>query len=394
MRKQFLLFILVLISFSSISQDLIKESIIKQSVHLAHKVSELSNDVQFLKDANKTVFVTSDNKEALYRLESRIAVIESELLRFKNLATKQELSVSEKYLIDRIISAENSISQWANLFSWVGTGWGVLFTFIIFFIGYLHYRKLEDIVSETRKNHAEWLNKEAPRLLKEESQQYVDEIEKLRDNAEKYFLSTEEHFINVKKVSNLRLDPSRAPLQDEELNENVQVAIDKYQQHDFADAILHAKFALEEVVNNRSRIEALQIIINSYLAIKRKDLASSYDEKLSQVASNLAPYDRANTLFTIAMNRYPFDKDHPNESTFSYLDDLISEYLSDENEQIMVTVVKAMHFKAIILENNSNKFLALKVYNEIIERYKSVGNEEIQAIIAICKKNKKEITDG
>ncbi|EGR0480119.1 hypothetical protein FG078_17745 [Vibrio cholerae] len=386
--------LIILISFTTSAEGLSNDSLIKQSIHLSNQISALESDVQELKKSNRSIELKSEDNNALHDIETRIAVLESKVERISQLASKDELDKTERYLVDRIKSTDGSIEQWANIFSWVGSGWAVIFTLMIFIMGYLHFKKLSEVVKETESNHKIWLKHEAPNLLKSEAQVYLDDIEKYKDEAEKYFLSTKEHFSNVKRVSDLRYSKDIMPMHNEELQENVKLAIEHYKNQDFAEAIIQSKIALQGIVNNRSKIEALQIITNSYLAIKRKDLSVSYDEKLSKALINLKHLDRAKTLFTVAMNRYYFDRVAPNESTLSYLNDLISEYISNPDEEIMPIVAKAMQFKAIIMENNGNKSSARNIYDAVIQRFKDSTIPEVKDVVEICVNNRSKILSG
>lgn len=386
-------FILVLIS-TGVLADEAERSYINHSTALFNEVQLIKSDVERLKLNSGNVVIKSEMNSELarevIRLELMIDDLESQV--YENGSTA-ELSVIKEHLFSRIDSSDESIANWGVIFGLLGTGWGVLITLITIYIGYLNNKKADDVVRQCTEQVDHWIESHAPRILKDSSEGYIEEIKKMRDEAERYLLFYQQDHNEGRKASEYNLQDEFT----EPVSERVNEVIEFYQQQDFAEAILKAKFILDGTVTIRDKIELLQIVSYAYNAISRPDLADEYNVELLRVINNssqtISAFNRANILFKISMNKYSMNRKSYTPEVLRHLNDLISEFINYTDIKIVRIVAHARMLKAIINENSGYYASAKDQYKEIITSYQNRNDEELSEVVKNCRSNLRDLNE-
>ncbi|WP_061026000.1 hypothetical protein [Vibrio splendidus] len=391
---RFYFFILSLISTGVLATEA-ERSYINHSTALFNEVQLIKSDVERLKLNNGNLVIKSgvDSELArkVIRLELMLDDLESQI--YENGSTT-ELSVIKENLFSRIDSSDESIANWGVIFGLLGTGWGVLITLITIYIGYLNNKKADDVVRLCTEQVDHWIEFNAPRILKDGSESYIEEIKKMRDEAERYLLYYQQDHNEGRKASEYNLKDEFTDPVSERVNEVIKF----YQQQDFAEAILKAKFILDGTVTIRDKIELLQIVSYAYNAIGRPDLADEYNVELLRVINNssqtISAFNRANILFKISMNKYSMNRKSYTPEVLRHLNDLISEFLNYTDIRIVRIVAQARMLKAIINENSGYYASAKDQYKEIITSYQNRNDEELSEVVEKCRSNLRDLNES
>ncbi|MFA0575507.1 hypothetical protein VSPL_50120 [Vibrio splendidus] len=394
MMFRFYFFILSLISTGVLATEA-ERSYINHSTALFNEVQLIKSDVERLKLNNGNLVIKSgvDSELArkVIRLELMLDDLESQI--YENGSTT-ELSVIKENLFSRIDSSDESIANWGVIFGLLGTGWGVLITLITIYIGYLNNKKADDVVRLCTEQVDHWIEFNAPRILKDGSESYIEEIKKMRDEAERYLLYYQQDHNEGRKASEYNLKDEFTDPVSERVNEVIKF----YQQQDFAEAILKAKFILDGTVTIRDKIELLQIVSYAYNAIGRPDLADEYNVELLRVINNssqtISAFNRANILFKISMNKYSMNRKSYTPEVLRHLNDLISEFLNYTDIRIVRIVAQARMLKAIINENSGYYASAKDQYKEIITSYQNRNDEELSEVVEKCRSNLRDLNES
>ncbi|HAS8201294.1 TPA: hypothetical protein I7683_21570 [Vibrio vulnificus] len=371
-----------------------ERSYTNHSTALFDEVQLIKSDVERLKLNNGNVVIKSEvNSELareIIRLEIMIDDLESKI---NDNRSEEELSVIKENLFSRIDSSDESIANWGIIFGVVGTGWGVIITLMTIYIGYLNNKKADDVVRKYREKVDHWIEYQAPRILKDGSESYIEDIKRMRDEAERYLLLYQQDHSEGRTTSEYNINDEFT----EPVSERVNEVIRFYRQQDFAEAILKSKFILDGTVTIREKIELLQIVSYAYNAIGRPDLADEYNAELLRVINNssqtISAFNRANILFKISMNKYAMDRKSYTPEVLRHLNDLISEFLNYTDIKIVRIVANARMLKAIINENSGYYASAKGQYEEIIASYQNRNDEELSEVVEKCRKNLHELNE-
>ena len=384
-------FFLVFLTFVSVSvhSSSLESEYIRSNTALHAELLVLKGEVELLKSTRSNIIVSSKTD---VNLETKIIELDFWLKNHESLlensTTKTELTIFKDNLLSRIDSSDESISNWGIIFGILGTGWGVLITLVTLYISYQNNKKADEVVKDCTERMDHWIENSAPKLLQEKTAKYIEEIASMRDQAERFLLFNQQNSNRNSTVENeLHLDNELT----EPVSDRVKSVIELYSSKDFAEAILKAKFILNGTVNNRDRIELLQIISNSYNAIARPDLADDYNAELLRVINhtsfNISQLGRANILFKIAMNKYSLNNKSDSKGILVYLNDIISEFLGSKDIELIRIVAKSRMFKAIINENDDYYASAEEQYKEIIVAYKDFADKELKEVVEYCQSN-------
>ncbi|MGL4613279.1 MAG: hypothetical protein ACRCVV_05125 [Shewanella sp.] len=222
-----------------------ERSYINHSTALFNEVQLIKSDVERLKFSNGNVVikseVTPEIVKELVRLELMIDSLKSQI---SDKSAEAELSVIKENLFSRIDSSDESIANWGMIFGLLGTGWGILITLMTIYIGYQNNKKADNVVRQCKEQVDHWIEFHAPKILKEGSEIYIEEIKRMRDQAEKYLLYYQQDHNKGNKTDEYNLNDDFT----DPVSENVGEVIRFYQEQDFAEAILKAKLILAGTV--------------------------------------------------------------------------------------------------------------------------------------------------